>query len=371
MSGRIVNVGFLVDAGTDDPAVLRGYLARKYGAAAILPVPLVLPTLHFLRGRKRFQDGMRLGSSEVITSSTGSQARVHFRAVLYTPGEMMKLQPMEAVIRAAERLERDGCEGLGLGAFTSIVGKKGGGIEVAGALNIGVTTGNALTVYSALEGLLEGARQVGHHPAACSLAIIGATGSIGSVVAPLAKGKVCEILLVGRDVGDSRLRDLADAIGPGCRPTTLEEALCLSDLVVTVTNETQGLLIDPRLPRPGAVFNDVARPRNTGRQLAEARPDTLQLDGGLYGLYGEPDLGFNFGLPRGVALACMTETILLALEGRVADKIVGPVSLRHVLDMSQLVEKHGVVNAGLRFNDRPVPEERIRFVRGVVRSRCL
>ena len=71
------------------------------------------------------------------------------------------------------------------------------------------------------------------------------------------------------------------------------------------------------------------------------------------------DFGFDFGYPRGVSLACMAETIILALEGRYENYSLGRgIQLRQVEEISRLADKHGFRLAGFRSFDRFVTDWR-------------
>jgi predicted amino acid dehydrogenase len=95
---------------------------------------------------------------------------------------------------------------------------------------------------------------------------------------------------------------------------------------------------------PGTIVCDVARPPDTSARL-RARRDLLVFDGGLVALpdprvrYGAGNL---VGLPDGVQLACLSETILLTLEGDRRDHGVGDdVPLSEVDYVMALAQRHG------------------------------
>lgn len=72
-------------------------------------------------------------------------------------------------------------------------------------------------------------------------------------------------------------------------------------------------------------------------------------------LPGSPDLGWNFGFEKGTAFACMSETMMLALEGRYEHMSIGAdLSLEHLELMRGLAKKLGFTLAGFRAFDRPL-----------------
>ena len=103
--------------------------------------------------------------------------------------------------------------------------------------------------------------------------------------------------------------------------TAVGEVLPSADLVVTATSAT-GSIINPVSLRSGAVVCDLSRPANVSADVALARPDVLVIDGGIIEVPGRPELG-RFGLGRGLAYACMAETMMLALDGHLRNTSLG------------------------------------------------
>jgi len=95
---------------------------------------------------------------------------------------------------------------------------------------------------------------------------------------------------------------------------------------------------------PGTIVCDVARPPDAGPAV-RGRADLTVVDGGIIAL-PDPDLGFGpgnlQGLPPGVALACLSETILLALDGTRVDHGVGDeVPLAEADFAMEMCRRHG------------------------------
>jgi NAD(P)-dependent dehydrogenase (short-subunit alcohol dehydrogenase family) len=99
------------------------------------------------------------------------------------------------------------------------------------------------------------------------------------------------------------------------------EALQEADVVVAATSAT-GTVIEVQHLKHGAIVCDVSRPASvTAAQMAD-RPDVLVIDGGIIAVPGLPFLG-HFGLERGLAFACMAETMMLALDGHFENTSLG------------------------------------------------
>jgi hypothetical protein len=91
-------------------------------------------------------------------------------------------------------------------------------------------------------------------------------------------------------------------------------------------------------------------------RVAKERPDVLVIEGGVVEVPGKNvDLGLNFGFPPKTAYACMSETMMLALENRPENYTLGKdVSVQQVEEMMGLAKKHGFKLAGFRAFEREV-----------------
>ncbi|NPV28689.1 MAG: shikimate dehydrogenase [Firmicutes bacterium] len=268
------------------------------------------------------------------------------------------------IIEAGRLAERLGAGIVGLGAMTSVVGDAG--VTIAKNLKIAVTTGNSYTVATALEGTRKAAEFMGINLARAEVAVIGATGSIGSVCAKIMAREAGRLTLVARQ--RSRLERLARQIlyetGVAARlATNVREALRGADVVITVTSAVDAV-IEPGDLKPGAVVCDVARPRDVSRRVAEVRPDVLVIEGGVVEVPGDVEFNFNFGFPSKTAYACMAETMILALEGRCENFSLGrDLTVAQVEEISRLAAKHGFKLAGFRSFERALSQAELERIR--------
>jgi predicted amino acid dehydrogenase len=180
-----------------------------------------------------------------------------------------------------------------------------------------------------------------------AVAVVGARGSVGALLARLfARARPRRLLLVGNPAsGTAPLERLRASLGePGLVEVHADlAALAGCEVVVAATGAARPVLDEAPLA-PGTIVCDVARPRDAGERV-RARPDLVVLDGGLVRL---PDPAARFGagnlqgLPDGVQLACLSETMLLALAGDLRDRGVGDdVPLAQVDEALALAELHG------------------------------
>ncbi|MFN0051439.1 MAG: aminotransferase class III-fold pyridoxal phosphate-dependent enzyme [Planctomycetales bacterium] len=230
----------------------------------------------------------------------------------------------EAVEQAADW----GARLVGLGSMTGIVG--GRGEHLAARSPIAVTTGNSLTVYTALQNLYQVAEAFDIDLKYETVAVVGVPGSIASGVAALAGPHCGRLLLVGRNQGNGPARRLAEELG-GEYFSNIPEALSQARVVISATSS--GNCIDQQHLLPGTIVIDVGVPTDVIGNEA-LRSDVLILTGGLVKL---PDtmrsasrmLRFH----HGVIPSCLGETLVLALDRRAE-----PLSLGRALNLDSIQE---------------------------------
>jgi predicted amino acid dehydrogenase len=283
------------------------------------------------------------------------------------------------VVRAIEIGADLGAQVAGLGAFTGVVGDAG--VTINARSPIPVTTGNSLTIAAGVESLFRGAAEMEIDPAASTAAVIGATGSIGSACVQLIAPKVGSIILVARN--ETRLRKFHEAIAdklpcPSEHTTDIASAVRRSRLILTATTSTQDI-IEPEDLQTGAVICELSLPHDVGRRVAQQRPDVLVVEGGNMLVPGnprfarvrEPGTEFDLNLPPRTALACMSETMILALEGRFEPYTLGRgIRLEKVIEIEEMARRCGFTLADMRAFDAAITPEKLVATRAAAMSRA-
>lgn len=348
-----------------------------------------------------------------FVSATGDKVYGEFVVVPRTTEQLIhgsRQENLEVVAAAVELAHQRGAGIVGLGAYTAIVTRSGRALKDR---EVALTTGNSYTVVAAIEALLEANTRLGQDLTSLTAAVVGAAGSIGRGTALLLGPEVQRLILVGNprsgEKGLERLQLVAAELfaqlvseaeggrtyAPGTigawllaqpgRPAAeageeayvawTQQLLARPDCPVQLSIDIEGSLkqahavviatssaeefVTPEMLRHGAVVCDMSRPPNVSRRVEQERPDVLVLDGGVIEVPGKPWFGWNFGYEQGLAYACMSETMMLALERDYQDTSLGTdLTPASMLRFRDLARKHGFRLAGLRSFDRPVTEER-------------
>jgi predicted amino acid dehydrogenase len=225
---------------------------------------------------------------------------------------------------------------VGLGALTTSV--TAGGVSLRHRTDVAVTNGNAFTaaiVHDQAGDLLA-------RSGTGRVAIVGATGSVGSTVAKMLvrTRDADEVILVAAN--ERRLESLRCNLsgrGVAVRSSTDLPAVRSADVVVLLA-PVVGSVLQPQHLGPGTVVLDATQPRSTTTQLARARRDVQILDGGIVSIPSLEIHGGNVGLPNGRARADFAETALLALSGHRSHFSIGIPHLEQVDLVRSLARDH-------------------------------
>ncbi len=329
-------------------------IARKFGFAKRLPD-------HILESLFKMVPPLKVSHITGLKSDF-NEAEGWFVAVPLTPKQMTSLPlqfVLNRIIQAGKIAEKQGAKIVGLGAFTSVVGDAG--ITVAKHLNIAVTTGNSYTVATALQGTEKAAALMDIDMDQAHVVVLGATGAIGSVCSQILARDGRHLTLVARD--ESRLEGLAQKLVTEYDAavnvsTDVKGSVQKADVIVAVSSAVD-TLIDGDDLKPGAIVCDVARPRSVSKAVSETRNDVLVIEGGVVEPPGDIEFNFNFGFPPKNAYACMSETMILALERRYENFSLGrEMTVAQIEEISALADKHGFKLAGFRsFEKALMPED--------------
>jgi len=310
-----------------------------------------------------------------IKSPTGAEAEGWLISVGGTPKEIMSHSPeftYRRLLDAARMAKRLGAQIMGLGAFTKVVGDAG--LTVARRAPLPITTGNSYSASGALWAAHDAVLRLGLVPAPkrgekvkFKAMVVGATGAIGSVCARLLAMVAEEVYMVSPET--AKLLSLKGSIlkeTPDAKlflSSRADKDIADMDMIVTATSGAGKKVLDIMKVKPGCVITDVARPLDLPPEEVAKRPDVLVIESGEIQLPGKVSMK-NIGLPKGVAYACLAETIVLALEGKFENFTVGRnIEWEKVREIYRLGKKHGMNLAAISGVNGPFSDADIRKVR--------
>ncbi len=316
-----------------------------------------------------------------VRAPDGRETEGWFVSAGLLPDQMLTL-PREAVytriLRAIEIGVELGAQVAGLGAFTGVVGD--GGVTIAQRSPIPVTTGNSLTIAAGIQSFFRGASEMGIDPKTATATVVGATGSIGGACVKLIAPHVEHVILVARN--NTRLTKFHEQMqaelpcGVSCT-TDISDAVRRSQLILTATSSTQDI-IHPEDLQTGAVVCELSLPHDVSRRVALERPDVLVTEGGNMLVPGkpffervrEPGQEFDLNLPPRTALACMSETMVLALEKRAESYTLGRgIDVEKVVEIERLATQCGFTLADMRAFDTAITPEKIAATKAAAQVR--
>lgn len=317
-----------------------------------------------------------------VRAPDGRETEGWFVTAPLLPEQMMEFPREEVykrIVRAIEIGAELGAEVAGLGAFTGVVGD--GGITVAERSPIPVTTGNSLTIAAGIQSLFRAAREMEIDPREATVTVVGATGSIGGACVQLIAPHVKHVVLVARN--NTRLTKFYEEMRRklSCElsyTTDISDAVRRSQMILTATSSTADV-IQPEDLQTGAVVCELSLPHDVSRRVALERPDVLVTEGGNMVVPGdpffervrEPGNAFDLNLPPRTALACMSETMVLALENRAECYTLGRgIDVNKVIEIERLAAQCGFTLADMRAFDTAITPEKIAATRDAARARA-
>jgi fatty aldehyde-generating acyl-ACP reductase len=224
------------------------------------------------------------------------------------------------VLNAMELAQKSGINISALGGFTSIIFENFNLLQQQQIRNTTLdwqrfTTGNTHTAWVICRQVEITAPEVGIDLSKAKVAVIGATGDIGSAVCRwlLQRTGVAEVLLVARQ--QQPLVDLQASLGSG-RILTMEEALPEADVVVWVASLPQTLSLEDTPFRRPCLMVDGGYPKNLDTKVADEGITVLK--GGIVEFWQDISWQMMSGAdmfnPKRQMFACFAEAMLLDFE---------------------------------------------------------
>ncbi len=279
--------------------------------------------------------------------------------------ENFVLKRIEQSIRKAQKL---GAKIVSLAGFTSVIGNEGE--IISKRVDIAVTNGNTYTASLAIDGVIKAAHCMDLNLSGATLAVIGATGDIGSICTKVLSKKVNRVNIVARN--EARLLEFADLLKRTCSAEikvfkSTKDATREADIILTVTSAISAI-IKPQDIKPGAIVCDVAIPANVAKEIVNVRNDVFVFEGGLAKLPysgGAKDRILAKLMPPNSIYGCFAEGVVLAFEGKFENYSIGRGNIKEekINEISAIAKKHGVELADFFCGYRLYSEEDIETIK--------
>jgi fatty aldehyde-generating acyl-ACP reductase len=286
-----------------------------------------------------------------VQSATGAEVHLRFVGLGITAAQIMDAMQngsskwiLEKVREGVDLAAEEGCTVVGLGGHTSIVSANG--LYLRGC-KPAITSGNALTVGMAIQAVRRAVKKLGICTQCAAVAVVGATGNIGSTCATILAEEFGEVYLLGRSVTTPRLLTVAEDVRnavPGKKVHLADnlEVLERCSVVVSASNAAHALIYPEHLVRGPVVVCDISVPGDVHESVTQQRPDAEVIHSPIVKLPHNPDFKVA-GIPlrKGHVLPCMAETLLMGLENARTNGSYGAITPERVRHICEIAEKHG------------------------------
>jgi fatty aldehyde-generating acyl-ACP reductase len=255
-----------------------------------------------------------------VTSPTGKTIEGAYIDSVFVPEMLRRFKTAKRkVLKAMELAQKRGIDITALGGFTSIIFEDMNLLreERVSAVELDwkrFTTGNTHTAWVICQQVVNNAPALGINLATAKVAVVGASGDIGSAVCRwLQRFGVGELLLVARR--PQPLVELQESLGEG-RILSLDDALPEADVVVWVASLPQSLQIDTASLKRPCLMIDGGYPKNLDTKAAAEGVHVLK--GGIVEFW--QDIGWQMmevaemAKPQRQMFACFAEAMLLDFE---------------------------------------------------------
>ena len=293
----------------------------------------------------------KLCSLNKIRSSTGLAVSADVIAIPLLPIQIAtfdEARVLSLIEKGIRMCERSGARIVGLGGFASVVGNEGQ--VLSDRVDVPLTSGNTMTAALTLEGIYKAARLMDIDLMDSVVAIIGATGDIGSICTKILSKKVKKVNIAARN--EKKLQEFAKLItNYGNAKVEVfrysKDAIKDADIILTATSAVT-TVIEPMQLKSGSVVCDVAIPANIVREVVKARDDVLVFEGGLAKIAHMEDVKnkkLSHLVPVNGIYGCVSETMALTLEGRFEPYSIGRgnITEEKIEEIKNIAAKHGIV----------------------------
>jgi predicted amino acid dehydrogenase len=221
----------------------------------------------------------------------------------------------DKILQAVKLAKNKGCKIVGLGGLTASL-TAGGKVLKEKIDGIYITTGHAYTGYNVTRNVFELANFFSLNISDLKVALVGATGSVGSISAQiLARSGFNHFILIDVERKKERFDDVVNKMKIFNTKVKVEISHNVSDIkscniVVTATNTKEALIKNEHV-KSGMIIVDDAQPSDVSEEVLK-RDDIFVVEAGVVHTPGILS-NFNLGLKnKEDNFCCMAEVLCLA-----------------------------------------------------------
>ena len=305
-----------------------------------------------------------------LKSEEGAPLKGYVIIVPLTPEQMFRDVALARckILQGVKLAEKMGATLIGLGGFNSILTHDGQ--DLIGKAEIGITTGNTLSAYAAIENLHNISNMMDVNLRKSVLAIVGSAGSVGSACAKILADNVEKLIII--DVDKSKNEKLYSKLAGKGSSAEIEmdhslEGLKKCDFILTSTSSVVPIVKSEHL-KSGAIVVDACQPKNVAPDVMEKRDDVLVIDSGIF----ETDninCKMDLGPFANEVYACLGEILILARNKDSRNFSIGKVDPQHVNLLSEYAKRSNIKLAKFRNEKGYITQAQLDSIKQIVLNR--
>lgn len=329
-------------------------VARRFWITRFLPDSLIEAVMRRLTGRLGFTICSKFKVNKLNRDVEGYIIAVllNGRQMMTLSEEIVRRRILETILFAQNKL---GIEIIGLGSLTTSATDGGKWLVQQPEVKLTVTHGDSYGVAVAEEGIEKILNLCNFNPKGIKIAIVGAYGLIGREITKILAKKGRPLILIERNEEKvklicNKLKEFNLENNVSIASTNLKD-IYNADLVITATSHPGALLKSEYLKKRAIVY-DIAQPMNVSPGLIKERPDLIKIDGVYVDVDGI-DIKFDMGPPKGATFACLTETMMMILEGE-SNHHIGEINPFFIEKTKEWAKKYGFSHAPFTSFGKPI-----------------
>jgi len=249
--------------------------------------------------------------------------------------------------QAVNMAHKLGAEVVSLGGYTSILSDNG--MSIIQPKGTKVITGNTLTVATGTKHLIDIALR-NQVEKSLKVAVIGATGNIGSAIAETlisSQINIQKLILIGRN--KNKLKTIHQRLIQANNEAIVEistefHSLKKCDIIVVATNTSDPIIFSHHLSCTQKVLiSDVSVPSAVHDEVYSMKNVKYIPFSSFIQLPNDPDFLMSSVTPKGTTFCCAAEAMLCGLEENNI-KLKGKITQEAVQQISDLATKYGLFN---------------------------